>query len=141
VIATPSDDDGATEMAAEEPAGPPDILPLLASADPAAGETLTRQCISCHSFEEGGPTKTGPNLYDIVNYAKGARDFRYSDTLTGMGGEGQVWDYAALNGFLYNPGQYAPGTRMSYRGIRDDQDRANLIAYLRSLSGSPAPLP
>ncbi|MEQ8443666.1 MAG: cytochrome c family protein [Alphaproteobacteria bacterium] len=138
VIATPSNDAGATEMAEEEPAGPTDILPMLATASVEEGANVARKCQSCHTFEAGGPARTGPNLYNIVNADIAAADFAYSDVLNGMEG---VWDYEALNGFLYAPADYSPGTRMSFRGVRNDQDRADLIVYLRSLSDSPAPLP
>lgn len=140
VIAEPSDADSTVaEAEPEAPAGPADILPMLASADVAEGEKFSRKCSACHSFDEGGPAKVGPNLYNIVNASIGSADgYSYSGAMAEHGGE---WDYAALNEFLYNPKAYVPGTKMSYKGISDDEDRANMIAYLRSLSGNPAPLP
>ncbi len=115
------------------------VSPLLASADPSAGESLLRQCTSCHNFTEGGRNQTGPNLWNIVNADKGGKDgFNYSSALAEIAG---VWGYEALNAFFYAPGEYVPGTRMIYRGMDDVEDRANLIAYLRTLSDSPAPLP
>ncbi|NIA71301.1 cytochrome c family protein [Pelagibius litoralis] len=131
-------DAGATEVA-EAPALEP-IGPLLASADVANGEKVTRACTACHSFDEGGPTKIGPNLYDIVNRSITAYEgFAFSDAL--LEKADQVWDYENLNGFLVRPRDWAPGTKMTYAGMRKTSDRADLIAYLRSLSGSPAPLP
>lgn len=129
----------AAAAVAEEPAGPEPILPLLASADPVAGEAVAKQCAACHSFDEGGPNKVGPNLWNVVNAPVAARDgFNYSGALAGLGG---AWNYDALNGYLYDPKAYAPGNRMAFRGVKDTADRAALIAYLRALSADPAPLP
>ncbi|WP_162906914.1 c-type cytochrome [Algihabitans albus] len=132
-------DAGSAPMAEEEPGLEP-VLPLLASADPAAGESLTRACAACHSFDQGGAQKVGPNLWDIVNAPHAhIAEFAYSDALMAMADE--PWTYEDLNAFLASPRDYAPGTKMSYAGMRSVEDRANLIAYLRSLSEDPAPLP
>lgn len=138
VIAVPSEKTAAVEAAPETPKGPGDILPMLASADVAAGRKFIKKCSACHSFDEGGPTKVGPDLYDVVNRDIASMDYHYSDALANYGG---IWSYEELNHFLYNPKASHPGTKMSYRGIKKDQDRANVIAYLRSLSDNPAPLP
>ncbi len=131
--------DGAAPAEAEEPGLEP-VLPLLASADPAAGESLTRACAACHSFEQGGPNKVGPNLWGIVGAPHAhVEDFAYSDALAAM--SDKPWTYEELNAFLADPKEYAPGTKMSYAGMSDVEDRADLIAYLRSLSESPEPLP
>lgn len=123
----------------EAPAGPEPIAPLLASASVDNGVTVARRCQACHTFDEGGAQRTGPNLYDIVNARFAHIDaYNYSDALAGMDGE---WTYEALNEFIYNPRGYVPGTKMNFAGIRSAQDRADLIVYLRSLSDSPAPLP
>ena len=121
------------------PVGPEPILALLATADLAAGEKLAKKCTACHSFDDGGPAKVGPNLYNIVN-ADAARDgnYAYSDALAGMGGE---WTYTNLNGFLHKPKKWLAGTKMNYAGLKKPKDRANLIAWLRSLSAAPAALP
>ncbi|MDJ0684045.1 MAG: c-type cytochrome [Alphaproteobacteria bacterium] len=126
--------------APEEPAGPEPITALLASADVAAGEKLAqRACGACHSFDQGGANKTGPAMWDVVNRAKGSVDgYRYSDAMGGFDG---VWGYEELNGFIADPKGYMPGTKMSYRGLRKVEDRANMVAYLRTLSASPAALP
>lgn len=116
------------------------VIPLLGEADPSKGESLSRACTACHTFEEGGANKVGPNLWDIVgaDHAHNA-DFAYSDAIAGM--SGQAWNYEELNAFLADPRGYAPGTKMTYGGMRNVEDRADMIAWLRTLSASPQPLP
>ncbi|MHA7060625.1 c-type cytochrome [Azospirillum argentinense] len=121
------------------PSGPAEIAPLLAKADAAAGQSAAKACAACHSFDKGGPNKVGPNLYGIVGAPHGHLDgFAYSDAIKGKAGP---WNYDELNHFFYDPKAYAPGTKMTFAGVKKDQERANIIAYLRSLSDSPAPLP
>jgi cytochrome c len=126
------------------PAGPAPVEPilaLLASADVGAGESLAKKCSACHSVDEGGGNKVGPALWDVVNRGLGAVDgFKYSDALMSHE-QADSWTYTALNGFLHKPKEWAPGTKMNYAGLKKVEDRANLIAYLRALSGSPAALP
>ncbi len=130
--------EGAAEMAEEAAGG--GILAMIASADPADGEKATRKCAACHSFDEGGPNKIGPNLWDLVaKPIAGKEGYKYSDALGSRSGE--TWSYEALDGYLENPKGWAPGTKMSFAGVKKPEQRADLIAYLRSLSGSPAPLP
>jgi cytochrome c len=130
----------ATTAAATAPTGPAPIGPLLAKADPAHGEAFTKKiCIACHNFNEGGANKVGPLLYGVVGRDKAsAPGFTYSAALKGKGGK---WDYADLNEWLTKPSAYAPGTKMAYAGIESDKNRADVIAYLRSLSPNPLPLP
>lgn len=124
------------------PTGPEPILALLATADVKKGEALSKACLACHSFEQGGANKVGPNLYGIVNAKKAHQgDFPYSDVIKGMAAKGDTWTYDNLNHFLYKPAGYAPGTKMSFPGLKKPQDRADVIAYLRTLAGSPAALP
>ena len=140
VIAVPEGQGkGAETKGGGAPSGPGDIAPLLAKADPAAGQTAAKACAACHSFDKGAAAKVGPNLYGIVG-AKHAHmeGFAYSDAIKGKQGP---WNYEELNHFLYDPKGYAPGTKMTFAGVKKDQERANIIAYLRSLSDSPAPLP
>ena len=115
------------------------VTDLLADADPAVGERLVRQCVACHSFDEGGPHRLGPNLWDVVGQPKATRDgFDYSDALLGFGGD---WTYEELNAYLADPRGFAPGNRMTSPNMRRVADRAAVIAYMRTLSNAPAPLP
>lgn len=121
-------------------AGPVDIGTLLAKADPKAGEAAAKKCGSCHDFTEGGPNKTGPNLYGIVGEKiADVPGFSFSDALKAHASE--TWDYEKLNQWLISPKAFAPGTKMTYAGDKDDADRANIIAYLSTLSKSPVPFP
>lgn len=119
------------------------IATLLASADAAAGETAFKKCASCHTTEKGGPNKVGPGLWDIVNRPIAAHEgFSYSAAMTTFSeGHKVVWDYDHLNFFLQAPKKHVPGTAMGFAGLKKDDERANLIAYLRTLSDSPAALP
>jgi len=121
-------------------AGPEPILALLASADAAKGENFAKACAACHTFAKGENAKVGPNLYGIVNnHHAHMEGFAYSDAMTAL--KDKQWNYAALNEFLFNPKKAVNGTKMVFAGIKKPQDRANVIAYLRSLSDSPAALP
>ncbi|CTQ33718.1 c-type cytochrome [Jannaschia rubra] len=104
---------------------------VYVSASAADGEKLWRQCASCHKLD--GTNATGPHLDGIVDRAKHAVDgFAYSDGLLALEGD---WTPENLSGFLHNPKEYAPGTKMAYRGMDDVTDRANLIAYLATQGG------
>lgn len=132
-------EDAGSAVADAAPAGPEPILALLATADLAAGEKLTKKCASCHTFDDGGANKVGPNLFNIVEFPVGGHSgFKYSGAMAEHGG---TWSYDSLNKFLAKPKDYVPGTKMAFAGLKKTKDRANLIAYLRTLSASPVPLP
>jgi cytochrome c len=134
----PAASSGATAPA---PAELPPIAPLLAKADTGAGDKFVHTvCAACHSFNQGGKPIVGPNLYGIVGAPHDHEaDFNYSPALEKF--KGQPWTYDALNHWLDDPQTYAPGTRMTYAGIKSTQQRADVIAYLRTLSPNPEPLP
>jgi cytochrome c len=115
------------------------VIPLLATADLKAGEATFKKCAACHTIEKGGPNKIGPNLWGVVG---GPHDhmpgFAYSDALKGKPG---TWDYDGLNAWLFSPKAYAPGTKMSFAGLKKTQDRADVIAWLRTQADAPVPLP
>ncbi len=119
---------------------PAPISMKLASADVEKGRTyFTHVCHGCHNAEPQGGTKTGPNLWDVVGRDKASMaNMRYSDTLLGWEG---VWTYEDLNRYLFGPMLTTPGVKMETPGVPDETERVNLIAYLRTLSDKPIPLP
>lgn len=126
----------------EEPAAVP-VAELLANADANAGAAVFKKCTACHSGEKGGPNKVGPDLWDIVNRPIGTHEgFSYSAAMKEFSQGGSVvWDFDHLNHFLASPKGYIKGTAMGFAGVKKDDERANLLAYLHSLSDNPAPLP
>jgi cytochrome c len=114
------------------------IATLLASADAAKGAESFKKCTACHTINQGGAQGIGPNLWASVGKPHGhVAGFAYSDALKGVPGN---WDFDALNAWLTSPRKYAPGTKMTFAGISDPQERANIIVYLNS-QGSNLPLP
>lgn len=129
------------ETAADEPPAdePPAMAALLASGDIEAGRKTAKKCAACHTFDQGGRKKVGPNLWGVVGGAKARADgFSYSSALAQLGG---TWGYDELDRYLTRPKDYIPGTKMAFNGIKKPTDRANIILFLRSLSDSPLPLP
>ena len=135
----------ATQQAAAAPAAAgSDVAPIadrLKTADVAAGEKTSKVCTACHSFADSGANKVGPGLWEVVNRKPGTHEgFKYSPAMVTFG-ETHTWDYATLDIYLTNPKTEVPGNTMAFAGVKKPEDRANLIAYLRSLSANPAPLP
>jgi cytochrome c len=125
-------------VAAPPPAEPIEKLLQTASAD--RGAATAKVCQTCHTFEKGGPNRVGPNLFNIVGDKKGEgrNGFNFSSAMKGKGGN---WTFDDLNQFLTNPKAFVPGTAMGFAGIQKDSQRADVIAYLDTLSDSPVPLP
>ena len=112
---------------------------LLAAASPTDGEGEAKKCAACHSFEQGGANKIGPALWGVVDRDIASVDgFAYSEALLEKEGE---WTFDSLAEFLADPKGWAPGTKMAFAGIKDPEDRADVLVYLRSLAESPVPLP
>jgi len=118
----------------------PPVGPLLASANAQHGETLAKVCSACHTFQKGQPPGVGPNLYNVVGGPHAhEQGYSYSPAMSAL--KDQKWDYEHLNAFLAHPQQTIKGTKMTFAGLPKAQDRADVIAFLRSLSDSPQPLP
>jgi len=118
------------------------IAVLMQSADAEKGANVFKRCAACHTAEKGGANKVGPHLWDVLDRpAASVEGFGYSAAMKEFGAAGNKWDYEHLNKFLTSPKGYIKGTAMGFAGDKKDNERADLIAYLRSLSDNPAPLP
>jgi cytochrome c len=137
-IAAKEEGHGGKEAAAAAPSEP--IEKLLQTASAEKGQAATKVCQTCHTFEKNGPNRVGPNLYGVVgdHRGEGRNGFNFSAAMKAKGG---TWSYDDLNKFLANPKGFIPGTAMGFAGIQKDSQRADVIAYLRTLSDSPVPLP
>ncbi|MBI1778481.1 MAG: cytochrome c family protein [Proteobacteria bacterium] len=125
---------------APAPAEIPPVAPLLAKADVAAGEQVAKKCTQCHTFQKGGKNGVGPNLWGVVGNRRAHLDnFAFSKGMTDS--KDQLWDYEALNKFVTSPKSVVPGTKMAFPGLPKAEDRANVIAWLRTQSDNPPPLP
>ena len=117
------------------------VMPMgnrMALADVSKGEAIFAKCKACHSVAQGGANGIGPNLWAVVGKVKAAHPgFAYSEALKGKGGN---WDFASLDEWLTSPAKYATGTKMSFAGITDAQQRADVVLYLNA-QGSNLPLP
>ncbi len=116
------------------------IGPKLASANVEAGKGIfMKQCFTCHTVDKGGPNKVGPNLWDIVGRKKASHEgFSYSSAMQAKGGD---WSYEDINHMIAKPTAYVKGTKMAFAGLPKEQERADVIAYLRTLAETPKPLP
>ncbi|NEX93420.1 cytochrome c family protein, partial [Caulobacter sp. 17J65-9] len=130
------------EEGAAAAALPTDWGTVLPVADVAKGEATFKKCASCHDISSGGPNKIGPNLFGVVGRVPGTHGgFAYSDAMKEHVKDAPHWGYDDLDHFLTNPGKIVPGTKMSFAGIKNQEDRANLIAYLRSQGSGSFPIP
>ncbi len=120
--------------------GPEPILAMIATADVERGKTVAKACAACHTFDNGGKNGVGPNLYGIIGNKKdAAAGYNYSGALLKQGGD--TWTYTEIAHYLWKPKAYASGTKMTYAGLKKPEDRAAVIAYLRTLAASPVALP
>ncbi len=124
----------------EAPQQPDPILDLIAKADAGHGKDLAKACAACHNFDKGGPDGVGPNLWNVLNRGRAAKaDYSYSDDMAKR--KGQKWTYEDLNHFIWKPKSFVPGTKMTFPGYQKAQDRADVIAFLRTLTDLPPALP
>lgn len=128
---------GAPAQPTQEPL--PDFGTVLKTADAAKGKDISTRCEQCHDLSKGGPDKIGPNLWGIVDRPRASRSsFSYSSA---MSSSHAPWTYEALFRYLKSPQSIVPGTKMTFAGLPSAQDRIDLIAYLRTQSDSPPPIP
>ncbi len=127
------------EAEGEGGASGPSLNTLLASADVAKGEKVFAKCAACHTVNQGGANGIGPNLYHTMGEPIGAGKggFAFSDALKSVGG---TWTFEAMDAWLKSPRNFAPGTKMTFAGLGNPEDRANFIAWLNT-QGSNLPLP
>jgi cytochrome c len=134
----PAPKEVASGAAPEEQKDPP-LPPLLAKADPKKGEADTKPCQACHDFSKDGKAKVGPPLWGVVGRKVASiPGFGYSDTLKNMGGD---WTYDRLYQFIRGPQEMEPGTKMTFPGDKNPDHRADILAYLQTLSDNPVPFP
>ncbi len=130
--------EGAAKPGAAPAAAEP-IEKLLQTASVEKGAAAAKKCAACHTFGKGDKNAVGPNLYGIVGDKVGeGRNFNFSAAMKAKGG---TWTIDDLNKFITNPKGYIPGTAMGFAGIQKDSERADVLAYLNSLSDNPQPLP
>ena len=119
------------------PAQPIEVF--LAKADPAKGQQIFNKCAACHNADKGGGNQVGPNLWDVIGEPIGqGKSFAFTDALAKKGGN---WDWHSLDAWLNSPKAFAPGTKMSFAGLSNPQDRADVIAFLNAHSDAPKPMP
>lgn len=129
----------AAAIAAPPVTAPVDLGTLLASADPERGKGTASLCASCHTFDQGGANRVGPNLWGVVGRDVGSEGgFAYSPAVAGHAG---AWTYQELDRYLTSPARAIPGNKMAFNGVRNPKDRANLIAYLGTLGTTRVPYP
>jgi cytochrome c len=133
--------DAPVETASAAPAAElPPIGPKLKDANVEHGKALfQQQCFTCHTVDKGGPNKVGPNQWNLVGRKKASEaGFSYSSALQAKGGE---WTYEDINHMIFKPQAFVKGTKMAFAGMPKEQDRADVIAYLRTMNDNPPPLP
>lgn len=136
----PAGEPSAAQAQPATPAVPLGVL--LASANAEQGQNAVRKCQSCHNFGEGEANKQGPLLYGVVGRPIASHEgFSYSKSMAARGAAGETWTYENLNEFLTAPSAFAKDTKMKFAGVKSPEERANILAYLATLSANPVPFP
>ncbi|HVV66206.1 MAG TPA: cytochrome c family protein [Rhizomicrobium sp.] len=136
-VVEPSAAAGPAAAPAQE--APPDWGTALPTADAQAGQKISARCEQCHDLSKGGPNKIGPNLWGVVGRARATHPgFSYSGAMSADHGP---WTFDKLFEFLKSPQTFVPGTKMTFAGLRSAKDRIDLIAWLRTQSDNPVPIP
>ncbi|WP_404400022.1 c-type cytochrome [Pelagibacterium halotolerans] len=134
--------EGTGEQAAEAEPQAVSIAERLQTASADTGANLINRCQSCHDYSASNENRTGPGLWNIVGRPIANHEgFAYSDALASLGEAGDSWTYENLDAFIESPRNFAPGTKMTFAGLSNPEDRANLIAFLREQADNPEPLP
>lgn len=131
--------EGAAEAGGKAAADERPIEFYLASADVAKGEQVFKKCTACHNADQGGANALGPSLYGVMGNPVAAHPgFAFSDALKSKGG---TWDWTTMSEWLASPKRFAPGTKMTFAGLSNPEDRANVMAFLNARDSAPMPLP
>jgi cytochrome c len=131
-----------TEKSGAAPAAEPEkpIAVALQTASAEKGAASAKKCAACHTFEKGGPNRVGPNLWNVMTRGHAVEPgFSYSAGMEAL--KGHQWSYEELDKFLTSPKGFVKDTKMSFAGLTRQSERADVIAYLRTLNDSPPPLP
>ena len=130
---------GVEQEGGEGAAAAQPIEVFLAKADPAKGQQIFNKCAACHNADKGGANQVGPNLWAVIGEPIGqGKGFAFTDALAKKGGN---WDWHSLDAWLNSPKAFASGTKMSFAGLSNPQDRADVIAFLNAHSDAPKPMP
>ena len=114
------------------------ILALLASASVDDGKKVFKKCVACHSIEKGGANKIGPSLWGVLGRQAGSvSDYKYSKAMIAYG---KPWSFKEMNGFLIKPKDWIKGTKMSFAGLKNEKERADVILFMNKNSDNPLPL-
>ena len=117
----------------------PSLSELMVTASADRGARVFRRCQACHTDASGAAHKVGPNLWGIMGAGRGAiADFGYSAALQSVGGD---WSFENMDAYLASPAKAIPGNKMSFAGLRKENERADVMAYMNSKSDTPIPLP
>lgn len=138
VLASTQPSESSSHQGAPKAPEPEDITPFLVTADATRGKKVAKKCVQCHVFAKGGAHRLGPNLWNTFGAHIGRiGNYAYSRALKALNTQ---WTPDALNEYLYKPRAYAPGTKMSFIGLKDPQERADVIAYMNQMRDNPTQL-